>query len=332
MGMSVYRRPILVRLLSGLFFLLIIVSCRGKETSASSDSIVATVNGDPISNKEFEERIADQIDLVKGETPLKEGDLALLREEVLDRLIDERIMLQRAKALSLAVSKEELDARIEETRKDYGSESFMALFEGSGIDYSVWKKALQRRMLLEKVISLDVNVKIQVTEEEAERHFKTNRKTYISERRVHAVQIVVRDRDRAEGILKRLNAGEDFDKVAREVSIGPEAERGGDLGFFERGVLPETIDRVVFSIPIGGVSGIVESPYGFHIFKVLDREKGGGRKFTETKERVIADLRRLKEAEAYEHWIEELKMTAEIRISLPVPVPASPSLKQTGKH
>ena len=101
-----------------------------------------------------------------------------------------------------------------------------------------------------------------------------------------------------------MKMGEDFGKVARKVSIGPEAAKGGDLDFFARGVMPEAIDRVVFTLPVGKVSGIVQSPYGYHIFKLLGRKEAGGRIFSEVKERVIADLRKLKEAEAYERWIE----------------------------
>jgi parvulin-like peptidyl-prolyl isomerase len=136
---------------------------------------------------------------------------------------------------------------------------------------------------------------------------------------VHAAQIVVHDRDKAEGVLKRLKAGEDFDKVAREVSISPEATRGGDLGFFEPEVMPETIDRMIFSLPVGKVSPVAQSPYGFHIFKVLGREAAGGRKFSDVKESVIADLKKMKEAEAYESWIDGLKTKAEIRINRPLP-------------
>ena len=164
-----------------------------------------------------------------------------------------------------------------------------------------------------------MNAKIQVTDGEAELYFKANRKVYVSARRVRVAQIVIRDRDRAEGILKRLKAGEDFGKVARAVSIGPEAERGGDLGFFERGMMPEAIDRVVFSLPVGKVSRVVRSPYGFHVFKVLEKEEAGGRKFAEIKERVKADLRKLKEAEEYERWIEGLKAKAAIQINRPLP-------------
>ena len=138
-----------------------------------------------------------------------------------------------------------------------------------------------------------------------------------------------------------MKAGEDFGKVAREVSIGPEAARGGDLGFFERGVMPEVIDRMVFSLPVGKVSDVVQSPYGFHIFKVLAKAEGGGRKLADARERVIADLRKIKEAEAYERWIEGLKEKAEISVNRPLPdgpVPAQPEAKKgkpsagNGKH
>ena len=189
----------------------------------------------------------------------------------------------------------------------------------SKIDHAAWKQALRQRMLLEKVIALDVNAKISVTDAEAETYFKANRTRYAAERRVHAAQIVVREREQAEAILKRLKMGEDFDKVAREASIGPEAARGGDLGFFERGVMPEEIDRVVFSLPVGRVSTVVQSPYGFHIFKVLGKDEGGDRTFAQAKELVIADLRKRKETEAFERWTEALRAKAAIVINRPLP-------------
>jgi parvulin-like peptidyl-prolyl isomerase len=112
--------------------------------------------------------------------------------------------------------------------------------------------------------------------------------------------------------------------VAREVSIGPEATRGGDLGFFEKEVMPEAIDRIVFSLPVGKLSGVVQSPYGFHIFKVLGKEEGGGQNFVQAKGRVIADLRRLREAEAFSSWSNGLRAKAAILVNRPLPdAPAS---------
>jgi len=318
-GMRLRRRQMQWALQWIPVLILLLAACRGQEPPPPTVPPVATVNGEQIGVREFEKRLEEQTALVKSITTLNPEQLTSLKKEVLNHLIEEKVMLQRARELSLTVGDVETEARIGEIRKDYSIESFESLFGNGGIDYPAWKKALQKRMLLEKVIAQDVNAKIQVTDGEAELYFKTNRKVYISARRVRVVQVVIRDRDRAEGILKRLKAGEDFGKVARAVSIGPEAERGGDLGFFERGMMPDAIDRVVFSLPVGKLSRVVRSPYGFHIFKVLEKDERRGRKFPEIKEWVRADLRKLKEAEEYERWIEGLKAKAEIRINRPLP-------------
>ncbi len=321
--------------------ILLMTACQDQPPPPPPEPPVATVNEEPIGREEFKNKLAEEAALVKGEVPLKAEQMASLKEEALNQLIEEKFMLQRARELSLTVSDAEIEARIGEIKKDYGNDGFASLFGNGGISYTAWRQALQKRMLLEKVIAQDVNAKIQVTDAEAELYFKANRKAYRSERQVHAAQIVVRDRDRAEEILKRLKAGEDFGKVAREVSIGPEAERGGDLGFFERGMMPEAIDRVVFSLPVGKMSGVVKSPYGFHIIVVLDRQDRGGRTFAEAKEKVSADLRKLKEAEAYERWIEGLKAKAVIRINRPLPEGSLPEQSErkaekpmagSGKH
>jgi parvulin-like peptidyl-prolyl isomerase len=299
--------------------ILLLVACRGQESSRSTAPSVATVNGEQIGIVEFQKRLEKETALVTSEAILNPEQMTSLKEVALNHLIDEKVMLQRAGQLSLTVGDAEMEARIGEIKKDYGTDSFDSLFGNGGIDYPAWKKALQQRILLEKVIAQDVNAKIHVTDGEAELYFKANRKIYVSAERVRAAQIVIRDRDRAEGILKRLKAGEDFGKVARADSIGPEAERGGDLGFFERGMMPEAIDRVVFSLPVGKLSSVVRSPYGFHVFKVLEKEDTRGRRFTDIKEWVRVDLRKAKEAEEYKRWIEGLRETAVIRIKRPLP-------------
>jgi parvulin-like peptidyl-prolyl isomerase len=301
-------------LMAMMAMLSLIAACGSEKSSQPRTTDVATVNGEAISLAEFEKSLTEETALAKGETPLKAEETESLKEAVLDNLIRDRLMLQRARDLSLSVDEAELVARIEEIRKDY-NDQFGKLFGDGGIDLPAWKEALRKRMLLEKLITRDVNAKIQVTDKEAERYFNANRKVYATDRRVHVAQIVVPDRERAERILKRLKAGEDFGMVAREVSIGPEAARGGDLGVFERGVMPEAIDRMVFSLPVGKVSRVARSPYGFHIFKVLRQEEAGGRKFADVREKVIADLRKQKEAEAYMNWIEGLKAKAAIRIN-----------------
>ena len=316
-----------------------LLACGSKEPPPPPEIVVATVNGERIGLGEYAKALSKEAALASPQRRLKPEEEASLKEEVVSRLVEQRIMFQRARELSLTVSEAELQARITDMKKDYGDGGFDALFVERGISYPEWKGELRKRILLEKVIGVDVNEKIQVTDQEAEAYFNGNKRVYSAAgSRVHAAQIVVRDREVAEGILKRLKANEDFAKVARETSIGPEAASGGDLGFFERGVMPEAIDRQVFSLPVGQVSRVIQSPYGFHIFKVIERQEGGVRKFAEVRQRVSADVRKLKEAEAYERWIERLKAKAIVEINSPLPdavVPVNPEAgreAETGKH
>jgi parvulin-like peptidyl-prolyl isomerase len=309
-----------------LLVVFLCMACFGCERQPSH---VATVNGEAISLGEFQKSLAEQMTLAGGGAPLTVQETERLKKAVLDNLITDNLMLQRARSLSISVSEGELAARIEEIRKDYNGQ-FNTLFGGDGVDFSAWKEALRKRMIIVKIISRDVNAGIQIPEKDAERYFAAHRKVYAIGKRVRVAQIVLPDIERAAGALKRLKAGEDFGKVSKEASIGPEAEKGGDLGYFEEGIMPVEIDSVVFSLPVGRVSGVVKSPYGFHIFKVLDRETAGGLDFEDVKEKVIADLRKQEEAEAYRDWIDNLRSKAAIRINqkqiseVPIPRPRKP--------
>jgi len=131
---------------------------------------------------------------------------------------------------------------------------------------------------------------------------------------VHVAQIVAPTREKADGVLRRLQAGEDFGRIAQEVSTGPEAAKGGDLGVFTRGVMPEAFDRVVFTLPEGKASQVVRSPYGFHVFKVIKKDKGRWIEFADVKDKIKLDLMKVKEEKEFRKWLDRLKAEAKIRI------------------
>jgi parvulin-like peptidyl-prolyl isomerase len=276
-------------------------------------SAVATVNGEKVTIVEFRERFANALIFAGDRSFLKPEDYDRLREEVLKVLIDEKIMLLRAGELKISVSDAELTKKIEETKEGYSQEDFEKVLETQKISYDIWKRELKTRIMIEKLMASDVDAGISVTEEEAEAYFHSHRKEYAPENRVHIAQIVLPDKEKARNVVNRLKGGEDFYKVAREVSIGPEAIRGGDLGFVSRGVMPETIDAAIFSLPSGAVSEVIKSPYGYHIFRIIQKEKGR-RMFSDIKDRVMSDMKRQKEEQAYVIWISGLRSRAVIKI------------------
>ena len=123
----------------------------------------------------------------------------------------------------------------------------------------------------------------------------------------------MRDPAKAKEAEARLNAGEDFAKVATQMSIAPEAINGGDLGFITRQIMPEPLDETIFKLPVNKISPIVQSPYGLHIFKVLEIQSAKVRNFADMKEEVIAEIRAKKEDAAFTTWLEALKMKAVIK-------------------
>lgn len=297
--------------LSAFWILLIFVcGCQGNDALKA----VATVNGAKISLSDFNERLTGEMNLLRDRSSLKPDDYDRLKESVLHIFIDEKIMLLRAGELNLSVSDDELAKRMEEIKEGYSPGGFEQVLAAQGIRYVAWKKALKTRVILEKLMASDVNARIAVTEEEAEDYYRVHRGEYTQEKEVHIAQIVLRDRGKAEKVLHRLKAGEDFGKVTREVSVGLEATRGGDLGWIRRGVMPEAIDSVIFSLPSGAISQVIKSPYGYHIFWIVEKQEGG-KQFSELKERIMGDIRKQKEEQAYVLWLSDLRSRAVIKIN-----------------
>ena len=107
--------------------------------------------------------------------------------------------------------------------------------------------------------------------------------------------------------------------MAREISLSPDADRGGDLGYFARGQMPPEFDDAVFSLPRGQVSDVVESPYGFHLFLVIDRRPGRNRSDAELRADVRAALLAGKREEAFRAWLSGARAKARIKYNVARP-------------
>ena len=273
---------------------------------------VATVNGSKIYLEDYQSQLDQKMRMVPKDFLNQSDYLKRFEEEVLDDMITEKIMSLRAEELNISVSDAELDNKIKEIKKDYGQD-FTSLFAQENVNYEKWKEDFKREMLLQKLIAIDVNAKIKISDDEAEDYFNKHRDNYKKESRVRIAQIVVQDLATAKKVVEKLNAGEDFGKVAVGMSIGPEAQHGGDLGFITKLVMPEPLDKTIFKMPINKISPIIQSSYGFHVFKILESQPAKDGNFADVREDVIADIRLQKEDAAFMAWLEELKKKAVIK-------------------
>jgi peptidyl-prolyl cis-trans isomerase C len=297
-----YMAPVL---LLGLLF----VNCTKREepkpsTPPSAEAPVikflATVNGDPITLADFQERFARA-----GLKPEKEAELQV-KEEFLNRLIERKMMLREAQRRRIKVGLPEINKRIEAMRTEPGKDVKETL-GGMGIDYEKWKSDIWEDVMIEKLITQDVIRNVHVSASEVRRYYNENPQEFERPEQVRVRQIVVATEDEARKILDQLqNEKADFATLARKKSTAPEAEEGGSLGYFAMGEMPGEFN-VVFGLPKGGISGVVKSPYGFHIFKLEDKRRAGKVGLEEASREITEKLSRQKQDVRYKQWLGELR-------------------------
>ena len=108
-------------------------------------------------------------------------------------------------------------------------------------------------------------------------------------------------------LLKRLKKGEKMSELAEKHSIGPEAENGGEVGWVAKGILEETMDNVLFTLPQGEVSPVIETPYGYHIFEVISYRPAGIKHLPEVISEIEATLLIKKRELFMKKWLQGLR-------------------------
>jgi parvulin-like peptidyl-prolyl isomerase len=223
--------------------------------------LAAQVNGQPILLADYQEETARFEAAMAGQGfDLESEDgkamLAQMCRQVLDSMIEQVLIKQAAAKEGVGISEEELEATIQESIEEGGGQaSFEEWLQISDLTYEDFREEI-RFQLLALAIFERVTASVPTTAEQ-----------------VHARHILVDTEEEAQAILTRLQAGEDFAALARQLSQDENTkEAGGDLDFFPRGLLisPE-VEEAAFALSPGQISGVVRSQFGYHIVQVLEK-------------------------------------------------------------
>lgn len=297
-------------LLLGLF----LFSCKKKDETQKVTAIppdrriVATVNGDPITLAEFQERFVRA-----GFKSDREAGLAV-KEEFLNRLIERTMMLREAQRKRIKISQADINNRIAGFRTEHGKDVKEEL-KGLGVDFEKWKSDIWEDLMIERLLAREVNRNVTVSSAEVRKYYQTHPQEFEKPDQVRVRQIVLDSEDEAKKTLALVQTpGTDFGAVAREKSTAPEAGSGGDLGYFAMGDMPAEFN-VVFGLPRNGISGIVKSPYGYHIFKLVEKRSAGRIGLEEASKEITAKLRREKEDKRYNQWLTQLRQRTKFEVN-----------------
>lgn len=267
--------------------LLAVVPIVALAAPAEVDHVVAVVNDEAITRVELDGKIAS-IERQFAEQNQQLPPRSVLQRQVLERMIVERAQLQHARESGLEVGESELDAsmrRIAENNRLSVSD-FRAALEKDGISWNSFREEIRDEMIIARLRDRDVNARVSVTDGEIDNYLSNVASGADPSVEVQVAHIVISVpeqvsaeqlaalRARADQVLARLKDGEDFARVAAAVSDSPDALKGGDLGMRPADRLPGLYSEAVQKLQPGEVSGVLRSPAGLHILKLVDRRGG----------------------------------------------------------
>jgi peptidyl-prolyl cis-trans isomerase SurA len=306
---------------------LAVLLCAAGARAELKERIAAIVNGQPILLSDVEERVGPELARVMQQPAgeQRDQDRNKLLKRGLEELVDEKLIESEASSLGLSISEEELQRALDQLARQQNPPMEVADFrqalEQQGIPWEAARDAVRRQTLMAEVLRFKVKAR-KVTDEEVQAAYATELQNPQYEVRARHIFIatpqnatpaqVAAAQARAEQALHRVKSGETFALVAREMSEGPTAKQGGDLGYFRRGLMLPAIEQAAFSLKPGEVSPVVKTSSGFHIVMVEDRRAIPPKPLAEVKEEIRNRLANESVFKERENYLATLRKTAQI--------------------
>lgn len=251
------------------------------------DRIIAVVDQVVITENELLDRIQTvRSQLEKQGTSIPPRDV--LQKQILERLINDRLLLQYAAQTGLKVDDTQLDKTIERIAEQNKLDvpAFRAALEEEGISYRKFREDIRNEILIARLREREVENRVNITEAEIDNYLTTQSSRTDIQDEFEISHILIRTpedavpedlqklREKAEEALRKLNGGEEFSQVSARYSDAPNALEGGKLGWKTATQIPDLFNEALKPMQPGQISAILRSPNGFHILKMDDRRGG----------------------------------------------------------
>ena len=233
-----------------------------------------------------------------------------MRGEVMSALfeefIDERLLLKAAEDQGVQVGEEEVGRELEKLAP--------LEREMTGERESLSRK-VESRLKVWHLVEREVLSGLEVTDEEVRSHYDRHRDRYHGEATITLSQLLLENETEAQTIRQELVRSPDrFQLKAKELSVGPEAPRGGALGSFRKGELPPAFEEAVEGLEPGEISQVIQTDFGYHIFRLEGKTPAEPLQFEEVADAIRVELLRQKSSDAMSHYLEGLRQRYPVRV------------------
>ena len=292
---------------------------------------MAIVNNDIIVLSELNEKLKPYTDRISkmAYPPEKEKKMLYkVREEIIDTMVDQKLTEQEVKKFGIIIDDEDVQNAIERLKKKNAltQEQMLVDLARQGMTLESLKKNIREQMLRGRLLNVAVRSKIVITKEDARAYYESHPEEFRGERKVHLWNIMATTpqfafekeikavRDQMEKVLARLESGDAFETVARELKAGESPLRVNDIGMFRFGVLSPELQAAVGDLKMGDHTGLLDTDNGFQIFYVEKVESGDEKKFDLVAAEIQEKLFNEQVDRRFEEWLNKLRQKSHIQI------------------
>jgi peptidyl-prolyl cis-trans isomerase C len=297
-----------------------------KPMPANIPPVLARVNGEAIERWEFDNAVKRVEARAGGPVPPDKRDEVL--RNVLDQLVAFHLLAQESRARKLEVADSDVEAQLGQLRGSYPTDqAFQQGIAAQGLTLDQVRQQARTNLLVQKVIDTEIASKVVVQDAEVSAFYQQNLERFKQGDSVHASHILIglpqnptveqrtEAKSKAQAVLKQVRGGGDFAALARaESQDRGSAQNGGDLGFFSKGQMTPAFEEAAFATKPGTVSGIVETPFGFHIIKVQERRGPRTAPLTEVGGQIKNFLEQGQREQKLQQFVEQVKTKSKIEI------------------
>jgi peptidyl-prolyl cis-trans isomerase SurA len=299
------------------------------------EQIIARVNNEIVTSSEYGQAQAS----LKGEltqdcpactSAQVQERLAPLEKDLLRDMIDNLLLVQRAKDIGINVETD-LIKRLDEIRQQNNIESMEDLekaIRSEGLSYEDFKSNIRNGLYRDEVMRREVGARAVPSKEEVQKYYDEHLPDFVREESVYVREIFVSTehkteeekvglRAKADNLLARVRAGEDFGELAKRFSDAGTAKRGGELGLFRRGVMDPALEQAVFKLNRNEFTDIIVIPTGFEILQVLQHYDSGQQPIAKVEAEIENILYDQKMRPALREYLDKLREDSYVDVKAP---------------
>ena len=292
----------------------------------ASEGKVAIVNGSRITQEDFDREMSRVLRrLASMGKPFDDSQLPALKKEVLEGLINSELLYQESQRKGTKVEEVAINEQLNTLKKRFsGEDVFKAMLIKMNLSEAEARSQIKRGLAIEQFIAKHFVEKVAVSGKEARAYYDSHPDSFKQPEQVQASHILIKidpqasapqraePRKQIEEIQQKLQKGEDFATLAKAFSQGPSSAKGGDLGYFRRGQMVKPFEEAAFALGPGQVSDLVETRFGYHLIKVIDKRPEMTIPYEDIKEKIEQYLKDKNAREQLNVYVEKLKQDAKV--------------------